>query len=181
MSRWTPTALFLALAACGKDAATPQAVGFDWEGGDFDFYTLATTDACLGGALEALFMPEGPDTPHPFEYPVRIPGYDEVPVSYDIDLREPFVGMPVTVDAAEDGTFEVRGSVMPEVELGWAAYGDCAVTMTVDADLLPTDPDTAEGEARIAISDPRGEDERCPVFSSDPCEVDLSLRAVRAE
>ena len=174
-------AVLLLTSGCGKgaDGGTPEDLGFAWEGGDFQFTTWAATDACLDGAMEALFMPEGPESPWDFEFPLRLPAYDELPASYDVDFRDPFVGMPVTVDAAADGTFQVRGAVMDAVEMGRAAYGYCVVTMAVDADMLPTSADTAEGEARISVSAPRGEDERCPAFASDPCTVTLLLEATR--
>lgn len=173
-------ALLLACGGRGGDDGDPaDAVDFDWTGGDFQFTTWQVTDTCLDGALEALFMPDGPDAPWDFEYPVYLPAYDELPASYDVDFREPFVGMPVTVTAGSDGTLQVRGAVMEEVELGRGAYGDCVVTMSVDADMTPRSPDLADGEARIELSDPRGEDGRCPVLSGDPCTVTLILEATR--
>ncbi len=181
MSRVLPTLLLL--AACGggdaADKEAEQALGFEWEGGEFDFTTWQVHDACLDGAMEALFMPGGPSVPQDFEYPVYIPSYSELPLSYDIDLREPFVGMPVTIEDVGEGWMEARGSVMEEVALGAAAYGDCVVTMTVDIDLLPVDANNAECEARVAVSDARGEDGRCPVYESDPCLVTLAITAAR--
>ncbi|MFZ5476459.1 MAG: hypothetical protein ACOZNI_06740 [Myxococcota bacterium] len=168
--------MWLWLLACSEPTVSK---GFDFEGGDFQFYTVIARDECLGGALEAIFMPEGPDERHPFECPIHIPSADELPSSYDIDLRDPFVGMPVTVEDAGDGTFAVRGSVMEEVVLDRPKYGDCAVTMVVDADLAPQEADFVTGEARIEVSDPRGEDELCPVFGGDPCTVTLALEAER--
>lgn len=165
------------LLACAGDSNLEEVK--DFQGGDFQFSTTIARDECLEGALEALFMPEGPDTPHPFQYLVHVPSTDELPASYDIDLRDPFVGMPVTVEAGEGGAFAIRGSVMDAVLLDETKYGDCAVTMTVDADLRPTDADHLEGEAHIAVSDPRGAEELCPVFAGDPCQVALALVAER--
>lgn len=164
-----------ALLACVESSVSDVA----FEGGDFDFYTVLAKDECLGGALRAFFMPEGVETPHPFEYPIFIPSWSDLPQAYDIDLREPFMGMPVTVQAGADGLYEVRGSVMESVLLDETKYGDCTVTMTVDADLTPVGADDIEGEARIAISDARGEEELCPVFTADPCQVTLALEASR--
>lgn len=163
------------LFACAPD----NEVSASFEGGDFDFFTENALDACLGGALEALFMPEGVDTPHEFQYPIYIPGYAELPTSYDVDFRDPFVGMPVTVEDGGDGWFAIRGSVMEAVMLDEVRYGDCVVTMTVDADLLPETADEVQGQARIEISDPRGSEGLCPVFDGDPCLVQLDLLATR--
>ena len=167
--------IWLLLSCAGPDVAK----GFEFADGDFDFTTVLARDLCLGGAMEALFMPEGPDTPHPFEFPIRIPSYDQLPTSYEIDLRAPFLGMPVTVEDGGDGMFAVRGSVMESVVLDASKYGDCEVTMTVDADLWPASADHVDGEARIQVSDARGAEELCPVFTSDPCEVTLVLAATR--
>jgi hypothetical protein len=147
--------------------------------GDYAFRTEAAVDECLGGALEALFMPEGPDTPHAFTYPIRIPGPNELPATYDIDLREPFVGMPVTVEDAGQGALAVRGAVMESVLLDEVRYGDCAATMTVDIDLTPLTSTTLRGQARLQVSDARGEEELCPVFAADPCLVTLAVAASR--
>jgi hypothetical protein len=174
--------LVLSILACGPksdDSASSGAGDFSWSAGQFNFETTEANDECLGGALEALFMPEGPATPHPFEYPIYLPSYDELPVSYTVDLREPFVQMPVTVDSPDARILQIRGSVMSSVELGRAAYGDCVVTMTVDADILPTSATEAFGNATITISNPRGDDGRCPVFDDEDCDVTLQLTATR--
>jgi hypothetical protein len=174
--------LLLALACGGApaagDTAGATAGTVTLQPGDYAFTTRAADDACLGGALELLFMPEGPDTPHAFTYPIPLPAAGDLPASYDVDFREPFVGMPVTVTATDGGGLAVRGSVMEAVALG-AAYGDCVATMTVDVDLLPTSETSLVGEGRIDISDPRGADERCPLFDADPCRVTLDIAATR--
>lgn len=164
----------LLLFAC---ATSDPAVTLD--AGDYAFRTVAARDECLSGALEALFMPEGPATPHDFTYPVYVPGPDELPATYDVDLREPFVGMPVTVEDAGGGALAVRGAVMDAVLLDAVRYGDCVATMTVDIDLVPRSATALDGEARLRVSDPRGAEELCPVFAADPCTVTLTVEADR--
>ena len=161
----------------GCSEAEDSGPDFQWTGGDFDFLTTDVDDACLEGALEVLFMPEGPATPNAFEYPIYLPSYPELPMTYSVDLREPFVGMEITVREGVEGELTIRNSVMESVELGAATYGDCVVTMTVDADLVPTSASAIEGNATIEISEPRGSDERCPILDSDPCTVELVLTA----
>lgn len=172
--------LLLALACGGAPTGDTGAPSADAsvQPGDYAFKTRAVDDACLGGALELLFMPEGPETPHDFQFPIPIPAATALPATYDVDFRAPFVGMPVTVEAADAGALAVRGSVMDAVALG-TAYGDCVVTMTVDIDLAPTSDTSLVGEARIDLSDPRGAEERCPVFDADPCRVTLDVAAER--
>lgn len=173
----SPRPIFTLLALVGCEPNSGAVAEFS--GGEFDFFTENAKDECLGGAMEAIFMPEGVETPHEFQYPVYIAGYDELPLEYDVDFRDPFVGMPVRVEDGGEGVLAIRGSVMESVVLDQVKYGDCTVTMTVDADLVPMDADLVEGTAAIAISNPRGEDELCPVFDGDPCSVGLSLRATR--
>jgi hypothetical protein len=173
------------ILACGGNATDDKAAEdlgaavAGWTGGDFDFQTISVKDQCLGGAFEALFMPDGPDTPHTFEHPVFIPSYGDLPQSYTIDFRAPFIEMPVTVDATDGQTYTIRGAVMEAVELGSYAYGDCVATMSVDADFSPVDANTATGDATISISNPRGEAGLCPVFDSDDCVVKLGTQAIR--
>ena len=166
--RWL---LPILLAGCGG-AVTPE----DIAAGDYQFYTTATTDGCLDGALEALFMPEGPTARHPFEFPIYVPAVVDTPLSYDVDFRAPFIGMPVTVDADETGLL-IRGSVMDAVELDPNQYGDCVATMSVDADLWPLDDKLLGGEARLDLSNARGTENRCPVLDADPCRVTLDIEA----
>jgi len=170
------------LSACGGPAldSAPTPGGFDGDirGGDYQFFTSAAADACLDGALEALFMPSGPQTPHAFSYPVYVPAYDELPLTYDVDFREPFVGMTVTVEERAGGGLMFAGSVMEAVALG-DAYGDCVVTMVVDAELTPLSAASFEGASVIGVSDARGSEGLCPVFEADPCEVSLALEAER--
>jgi len=170
----TLTFLLIGSVACSGVEGDPSFL----KSGDHQFYTVAMQDSCLDGALETLFMPEGPESEHAFSYPIFLPGYEELPSTYTVDLREPFVGMEVRLDSSDGVTLELRGSVMESVLLG-SAYGDCTVTMSVDADLLPVADRRLEGTAWISLSDATGSEELCPVFSSDPCEVVLNLRAER--
>lgn len=179
--RWLLPILLTGLGCSGSagDSGTSSSKTQPWSGGDFDFYTESSVDGCLGGALEALFMPAGPAEPHAFEFPIYLPEHSELPFTSEVDLRAPFVEMPVTIEDAGQGSFMINGAVMEAVELGSAAYGDCVVTMTVQAQLTVVDNDTLNGEAEIAISDPRGAEDRCPVFTENNCSVELTLKALR--
>ncbi|MCO4748035.1 MAG: hypothetical protein KC912_24795 [Proteobacteria bacterium] len=159
------------VSACGGEVSPAQV-----RGGSYQFFTVRAEDACLDGAMEALFMPGGRDERHAFEFPIPVPSWDDTPQSYDVDFRAPFLGMPVTVEATEEG-YAIRGSVMDAVELDTSSYGDCVATMQVDADLQPDTATLLYGEARIDVSNPRGDDERCPVFADDPCRVRLDIEA----
>ena len=168
----TLTWILIGGTACGGAGGNASFL----KAGEHQFYTLAMSDGCLDGALETMFMPSGPAKEHPFSYPIYLPGYDELPASYSIDLREPFVGMDVELDSSDGHILELRGSVLESVILG-SAYGDCTATIRVDADLVPIAEGRLEGTAWIAVSDAQGSEELCPVFLADPCEVVLNLRA----
>jgi len=173
----------LTLLACagGKSEDADGAAGAEtdprseWTGGDFWFSTTAVEDGCMGGALRILFMPEGSEEPHRFEHLIYLPAYEEMPLSQTIDLRDPFMEMPITIDEGPDGVLQARGSVMESVELG-GNFGDCVATMAVDVDLSPIDATTAEGYAHIGMTDVRG-DEVCPVMDDEDCLVVLTLAA----
>ncbi len=172
----------LVLAACNKDGdnqdpTETQRVPLEQlQGGDYQMFTTAVSDGCLDGALEALFMPAGPGTPHAFEYAVYIPGLGDLPASYSVDFREPFVGMDVTVTEGDEDTLQVAGSTMSAVALG-GNTGDCVADMQADAVLWAVAKDAVEGTAVIQVSEPRGSEGLCPVFEEDPCAVELELSA----
>jgi hypothetical protein len=171
-------ALSLALTGCkppggDDDDGDPG----DYSGGDFDFTTLTVEDGCLDGALEALFMPDGPSVPNAWSYPVHLPAFEEMPETYPIDLREPFVGILVTVESAGDNRMKVEDAVMESVLLGQEQYGDCVVSMTAGVDLDVVSASHVEGSVAISIADPRGEDDRCPVFDQLPCTMTLTVDA----
>ena len=86
--------------------------------------------------MNALFMPQGADTPQVFQYPVYIPKIEELPLTYEISLREPFVGLEITAEAGAEGEIEIVSGRMEEVELG-ATFGSCVATMDVEALITP--------------------------------------------
>jgi hypothetical protein len=166
----------LTLPGCPQDGTGAAS---EYTGGEFQFTTVAVDDACLDGALEVLFMPEGPEVPRSWDYPAYLPSFGEMPTSYTIDLREPFGSIEVEVRDGGDGRMVAEDAVMNDVLLGEDRYGDCEVTMTCSVDLSVVNADRVEGTTAIAISDPRGDDGRCPVFDASPCTVTLTLQADR--
>jgi hypothetical protein len=49
--------------------------------------------------------------------------------------------------------------------------------MTADVDLEVVSAGRVEGSVAISIADPRGEDDRCPVFDQLPCTMTLTVEA----
>ncbi|MBN2798066.1 MAG: hypothetical protein JXX28_02875 [Deltaproteobacteria bacterium] len=168
--------LLILLLACGDDQGPSEALSLtDLDAGTYRFHTLSVRDGCLDGALEVLFMPEGPDSAHPFEHLIPIPAASDLPASYPVDFRAPFVGMDVTV-TAQGETLVVDGAPMVGVALGGAS-GDCAVDMEADVRLTRASATELQGSATLTVGDPRGAQGLCPVFDQDPCAVDLILSA----
>ena len=172
---------FLAFLACnkGNNSEIPEGFPAEFYGTDHQITTYIVEDACFDGAMNALFMPQGNDSPQEFEYPVYIPSLDELPLTYEISLREPFVGMEMTASAGSDGIIEIGDAQMEEVALG-GTFGDCVATMDVTATITPS-VDHFEFDTTIAISNLRGDEVGCPVPQAEPCTVKLFMRSVPSE
>ena len=164
---------FLFLAACGEGKLTTPEAFAHLYGIEHSFQTLGVTDQCFDGALEILFMPEGSDNPHEFEYPIYMPLLEETPYQGSVDFREPFVGMDIEIVGDETGQLSIEGAVMRAVALG-GSFGDCAADMTVAADFTPFE-NGFSGVANIQLSNLQSTEEACPVPSSESCEVRLQL------
>lgn len=167
--------MFLLMLACNGPVGDAA-----FKGGEYEVATVGMVDDCLDGALEALFMPQGRETPQVFEFPVYVPGTDELPMTYDISLREPFVGVEMTVDAADEG-LSGSSDVIEEVLLNEPLYGDCVSSLQAEVTLLPETATTGTGSAQLTMSAFRGEEDRCPEeeLQSDPCLVSLELTLQR--
>jgi hypothetical protein len=165
--------MILLFLACDKDQLVTPEEFQDLYGVDHQFYTEAVSDECFDGALSALFMPEGPESAHAFEYPIYMPLLEETPFNTSVDLREPFMGMDVVISGAADGSLSISSSVIPSVLLG-GNFGDCSSTMTVDAEFSPR-PSGFVGLASIALSAFESGDDSCPVPSSNECTVQLQV------
>ncbi|MCP4808594.1 MAG: hypothetical protein GY913_35290 [Proteobacteria bacterium] len=162
--------MILLLLACTNDETVELSAG------DYQFSTHDMDDACLDGALEALFMPEGRTTPHQFEFPIYVPDLDELPGTFEISLREPFVEMPVDVKRLGQTGMSLTG-LMEAVELNPSLYGDCVTTMSVSAEMTPLTKNSGEMTALVDISEARSDaDDRCPPLDADPCRVTLYIQ-----
>ena len=160
------------LYACSSDSQ-PEDGDYSY-GLEHQVTTHQVDDACFDGAMTLLFMPNGEDSPQNFQYPVYIPTLEELPLTYEISLREPFVGMTLTATSGEDGAIVIGDGRMEEVALG---FGECKATMDVQGDIIPN----ATGfdvTATVTISDLRGDETGCPVPLTDPCQVVLYMESV---
>ncbi len=164
----------LLLLACDEGTTTDATLA----AGDYQFWTTHADDGCLDGALEALFMPQGPSESHPFEDLIYIPATDELPLTYEVSFREPFVGMEVTAVDGGDGKVAFQDSLIEDVLLNDALYGDCAADMVVAGELTPDGTGSSgTGWATLDLQDAQGSEGRCPPLDNDPCRVELTLFA----
>lgn len=173
----------LAAAACALACATSCGESADGDTvalatGEFVVQTTLVDDGCLDGGLNLLFMPNGTGTPWEWPMPVTIHAEDELPVTYDIELREPFGQMTVT---ARDGGVDIQvieSETNPAVLLNEGRFGQCVADMSADVQVELQSADEISGIAELGMSDPRG-DERCPREMPDACEVLLRFEAAR--
>lgn len=149
----------------------------DFEAGMFEFSTVGVTDGCIGGAAEALYMPDGPSVPVVWEDVIELPAFDELPKTYSIPLPDPFHDMEITIDSPGADQFEMTGAENNDVYLDEDQYGDCMTDNDISALLTVQDADTITGTSTLSVTNVRGDN--CPQFETDPCDVVLDIEAVR--
>ncbi len=149
----------------------------DFEAGMFEFSTVGVTDGCIGGAAEALYMPDGPSVPVVWEDTIELPAFDELPKTYTIPLPDPFHDMQITIDSPGEDQFEMDGAENNDVLLDEDQYGDCMTDNDISALLTIQDNDSITGTSTLTVTNVRGDN--CPQFEADPCDVVLDIEAVR--
>lgn len=158
------------LAAC-----SPSGGGANFEGANFEFQTLDVVDGCIDGAFDTIFMPEG--TANDFGTPIYVPGFDELPMSYDIDLASPFQTMSVDVTGDED-TRTIRGAQSTGIEYDADNNPGCLIDALIDVDLIIDDADTVHGTATLELGS--FDEASCPVVTDTTgCEVVLTINGTR--
>ncbi len=177
MHRILPLAL-LVLAACGEKDDT---AGFDYstfEAGTFQFTTNAVSDACYDGSMSLVFMPEG--TANDWAATTELPGWADLPASYELGLPDPFLSMDVTVTDGGSGVLSLDPTDQPDlVPLDEDNYPDCMVQMAISATLTIVDADNVQGSATLTTTG-MSEDEDCPQdYLEDPCDITLDVVAAR--
>ncbi len=164
------------LVGCPVEGDDDDAAG-DFEAGMFEFSTVGVTDGCIGGAAEALYMPDGPSVAVVWEDTIELPAFDELPKTYTIPLPDPFHDMQITIDSPGEDQFELSGAENNDVYLDEDQYGDCMTDNDISALLTVQDADTIVGTSTLSVTNVRGDN--CPQFEADPCDVVLDIEAVR--
>ncbi len=149
----------------------------EFEAGMFEFSTVGVTDGCIGGAAEALYMPDGPSVPVVWEDAIELPAFSELPKTYTIPLPDPFHDMEITIDSPGEDQFVMEGAENNDVYLDEDQYGDCLTDNDISAVLTLQDNDTITGTSTLSVTNVRGDN--CPQFDADPCEVVLDIEAAR--
>jgi len=167
--------ILLLAALCGCPTSSDDD---EFLGGDFQFETYGVTDACFDGGFEALFMPDGPDTPNEWGDPIYIPPEDELPSTYNIAMPDPFNDMEVTVSGDADSRL-VDGAANLGVELDPDDYPGCLVDMDIDVDLVVDSATEVHGTAVLHTSS--FDEGTCPAVDTDPCDITLDLRGTLVE
>lgn len=183
------TVLPLALLGCPSDDDDDSGAGDDdvaddddaadeFEAGQFTFSTHAVDDGCLGGAAEAIYMPEGPGVPRVWEDPIELPSFDSLPTTYTIQLPDPLDSMEITVEAgATEGQFVMNSGELNDTLFDEDNYPNCTVDSAVSSVLNVQTNDHLSGTVTLENTDYQGD--TCPVPDGDPCTVVLDIQADR--
>ena len=170
MTRIFAIALPLFIACADKDGGDSGATeGF--AGGTFQFTTNAVTDSCMDGAFEVIFMPEG--TANAWATTTELPATEDLPVSYQIEIQQPFSAMDVTVSDGGENVLTVGDAAQSGVELDADSWPGCLVDMDISATLNIISDSEVRGSAVLTTSS--FDEDSCPAVSSDPCTITLDL------
>ncbi len=173
--RTTTTLALLGLATLGACGDKDGDSGAEFTEGEFQFTTIEVDDQCYDGAFRALFMPDG--EPSDWQYPIELPAFADMPVSYTAQLQEPFGDIEVTVTEAGTDQMTISGAVLADVELDAEQWPGCIVDMTVGVEITVDGADEVHGQATMNTA---GFDEdSCPDVGADPCDMLLDFTGVR--
>jgi hypothetical protein len=192
MWRTFSTALFglIALLGCsssdGQEAAsaataTDTATAADLRGltgGDFQLTVHSVDDGCIDGGMDLLFMPEGGGQPYDLKNVTYIPGFGELPLTYQVKLQAPFEAMDVTMTDAGGNLMTIRDAAQPGVLLRVSGTEDCSVDLSLDADMTITGQDSLDGLVTVTVSNATSPTMSCSVFP-EGCRVVLDLKGAR--
>ena len=164
--------LLLALA-CTTDGAT------DFTGGDFQLTTTAVSDYCYDGAMVTIFLPEGDGTTNEWANATTLPGLDELPSTYTIQLQEPFSDMEVTMEAGADATSMHVHDASQDGVLINEAWDDCYADLSFSADITIVDADNVTGFVEVTTSNAVGDSCEEMMGGATECTVELDLTGTR--
>lgn len=172
MPRSAAPLAFLVALACTPTGGT----GEDFVGGDFDVETTGVDDDCYDGSFEVIFLPDGGTSTNPWGQPVYLPGFAELPATYQVELPDPFEPTEVTVTGDADHRV-VTGAPNDQIALDAEQWPGCLVDMSIDVDLLIVSADEVQGTATLHTAS--FDEASCPAVQADPCDITLDLRGTR--
>ncbi len=153
----------------------------DFPAGNFEIYTVEVDDQCYDGAFEVLFMPDGPEHPKKFQYPIELPDPSTLPKTYTIQLQDPFHEMEITLERSGERSMHCEDALNPAVLLDEDTYGDCTADLTIDFDVQIEDRDHVSATANVSMSNFTSQaDDRCPDVQ-DGCTIKLTLQGTRIQ
>ena len=163
--------LLLSALACTTGGAD------DFTGGDFQITTIAADDGCYDGALETVFLPEGAGTTNDWATTTYIPGWDELPATYTIELQDPWSDMEVTMVDGGAGNMVVEDATQTGVELDPDQWPDCTADASIYVDITIVSADEISATATLTLSNMQGDN--CDPIDGDSCDVSLDLTGAR--
>ena len=134
----------------------------------------AVSDGCLDGSLDLLFMPSGTEEPYALSHRTWIPAVTELPQSYEIQLKEPFSNMTITMESNGQNSMKIAGADQGQVELGLPG-GQCAAQMSFSALVTLISATSLHMNTQVVLSEFSSKAELCPLLATDPCTVELEM------
>ena len=170
--------VLLSILACTSDKGdSGLSDPSTFEGGSFQFTSIAVNDQCLDGAFDVLFLPDGNSSD--WQYPIELPSWDDMPQSYSISLQDPFTDMAITANQGPNETISISDGTQTGILFNANAYPDCLVDLGVNAAISLIDGQSVSGIATLTVTNAIGD--TCPLFASDPCTVLLDFQGVRLQ
>jgi len=165
------TLLLAALGCTTGDTA-------DFTGGDFQLTTTAVDDGCYDGALNTVFLPEGEGSTNDWADATYLPGWDELPATYDISLQDPWTDMEVTVTDGGAENMLIEDAQQVGIELDPDTYPGCTVDVSIYVDITIVSADEVSATATLTNTNLTGD--TCPdMVGGDGCTMDLDVVGAR--
>ena len=170
--------VLLSILACTSDKGdSGLSDPSTFEGGSFQFTSIAVNDQCLDGAFDVLFLPDGNSSD--WQYPIELPSWDDMPQSYSISLQDPFTDMAITANQGPNETISISDGIQTGILFNANAHPNCVVDLGVNAAISLIDSQSVSGIATLTVTNAIGD--TCPPFASDPCTVLLDFQGVRLQ
>jgi hypothetical protein len=145
-------------------------------GDEFNFTSLTVSDGCYDGTWAALVMPGGAETA--WASTVFLPARNDLPQDQEAAFPEPLGTQTATLDGHPEHAFVILGTYA-DIDPWTGDSGQiCALDVTVDGSLDFVNIDEFDGNVKFSFSS--FDEGACVTPDADPCDVEVTIRAMRA-